>query len=111
MTNKMLFEKDTEMPIERLHDEIDQFDKAQELADEGMEGWDKLVVLATETTIRRVHDSVLPVPSIDELYDDDNYGLCDNCGEMHVLCPICEFCLKYCHDPATCGLPCWPEDD
>lgn len=33
MTNKVLFEKDTDAPIEWLHDEIDRFDKAQELAD------------------------------------------------------------------------------
>jgi len=85
-----------------------------------MDGWEKLIDAATKTTLvdlenakrrLRVHDSILPVPSVDELYDDDNYGPCDNCEEMHVLCPICGFCLKYCHDPQTCGLPCWPEDD
>jgi hypothetical protein len=88
MPNKVLFDRDVEMPIERLRDEVDLFDKVQELVDEGMIG------LAEH----RVFSNVL-------------YGLCDNCEEMHPLCPVCEFCLEYCHDPQTCGIPCWPEDD
>lgn len=39
---------------------------------------------------------------IDELYDDDNYQECAECGEMHVCCPHCGLCLKYCHDADEC---------
>jgi hypothetical protein len=83
--------RDVDMTVEELRDSIDQFDKAHELAQE------------SEYTL-------LTIP-IDELYDDGNYGQCDLCEEYHVLCPICGFCLKYCHDDTTCGIPCWPEDD
>lgn len=39
---------------------------------------------------------------IDELYDDQNYQECVECGEMHVCCPHCGLCLKYCHDADEC---------
>lgn len=66
MTNRVLFENDTEMPIERLRDEVDQFEKAQELAD------------------------------ADEFWDPDDPGQCYNCGfyaktyDGHTyVCPNC----------------------
>lgn len=39
---------------------------------------------------------------IDELYNDENYQECVDCGEMHVCCPYCGLCLKYCHDADEC---------
>jgi hypothetical protein len=94
MTNQAHFEKDTEMPIERLRDEIDEFEKAQELADEGMEGWDKLIEAATQTTLvnlenakRRFYDAVSEDPgqcyncgAYAKTYDGHTY-VCPNCGD------------------------------
>lgn len=39
---------------------------------------------------------------IDELYDDNNYQECVECGEMHVCCPHCGLCLRDCHDADEC---------
>lgn len=86
-------ERDVDLTIEELRDQIDQFDKVQELADEGMEGWDKLIHAATQTTLASLKK-----------------GKCDLCEEYDILCPICESCLQ-CHNEIGCGIPCWPEDD
>jgi len=57
------------------------------------------------------HDLRLIKIDFDALYDDNNYGECVNCGETHVLCPYCGFCLKYCHDDYMCHLPYDPFDN
>lgn len=48
---------------------------------------------------------------IDALYNDDNIGLCEECGEEHVLCLDCRLCLKYCHEPDYCAAWDNPYDD
>lgn len=47
---------------------------------------------------------------IDELYDDANYQQCVECEEMHVVCPSCRLCLKYCHDADECYSYIDPQD-
>ena len=66
MTNKIRFDRDVDAPIEWLRDEVDRFDKAQELAD----------------------DEFGPMP--------EDPGECYNCGayaktyDGHTyVCPVC----------------------